>query len=132
MGGNSKIYVCHKCSKSFPFRADKENHEKDVIHRLHGAEEHDSRPFNTKNAGFNPTITTLHRILSVLLDQNSLNKTALSQAANMQYRRFANCLQLLESGKYIEQVIEDGKIIIRLTAQGRELARLLSELDVKG
>lgn len=131
MGENSKIYVCHECDRNFLFRLDKENHERETGHRLFIVKIGDSLLSSDKNARFNPTITTLHRILGVLLEQDLLNKTSLSQAANMQYGRFANCLQLLERGKYVEQVIEDGRIVIRVTAQGRKLARLLSNLDFK-
>src|SRR2546426_1941628 len=97
-------HMCQACGKQFVFRAHAQDHERNTGHRLFIAEERNSDLFlKAKNAGFNPTITALHKILSVL-EQNCLNRTSLSQAANMQYGRLANYLQLLERGKCIQQV----------------------------
>jgi predicted transcriptional regulator len=128
-----KIYLCQECGETFLFISDKEDHQKEAGHRLFRTEPIGSEfcyPHPNGDSKFNPTVSTLFRVLKVLSEQNSIGRTSLCQAANIHYGRLVKCLTYLEEKSFIEQVIEEGKIRVRLTAKGKEFASALLSIQV--
>ena len=79
--------------------------------------------------GFKPSIDILSRIMKVLLENNSVGKTNLSQKANVNYVRLSKHLKWLEKRNLVELVIEDSKIGIILTESGRKFALTLTDIS---
>ena len=79
--------------------------------------------------GFKPSIDILSRIMRVLLENNSVGKTNLSQQANVNYVRLSKHLKWLEKRNLVELVIEDSKICIILTESGRKFALTLTDVS---
>lgn len=77
---------------------------------------------------FEPSMKLLTRILMVILKQNSLGKTHLSQESNVNYVRLTRCLDWLEKKSLVKFVIKDGKTHVQLSQQGREFTMMLSSL----
>ena len=82
------------------------------------------------NPNFEPSMNTISRIVKVILEKNSLGRTALSQEANINYTTLSKHLKWLKSKSIINYIIEDGKVYVRLTANGREFASKLLELSL--
>lgn len=70
------------------------------------------------------SMTVLVRILRILLDRNSIGRTALALEAKVNYSRLSQHLDWLHNKKLAEYLIEGGKVQIRLTKTGREFALL--------
>ncbi|MBI1829404.1 MAG: hypothetical protein HY222_03120 [Thaumarchaeota archaeon] len=71
---------------------------------------------------FNPSMKILSRIMKVLLDINSIQRTTMSLETNIQYSRLSRHLEWLERKRLIESFVEEGKIFLKLTSLGREFA----------
>ena len=84
---------------------------------------------NEKSDGaFSPSMKILSRIIKVMLDKNSIQRTSLSLETNIQYSRLARHLEWLERKKLIESFVEEGKIFLKLSSLGREFASSVSLL----
>jgi predicted transcriptional regulator len=70
----------------------------------------------------------LPRIIKVILENNSIAKTALSQQANVNYVRLSKHLRWLEKRNLIELIIQGRSIGIILTESGRKFAVTLTNL----
>lgn len=124
-----KLHVCHECGMQFLFSVDMTHHEAETGHRLFTIM-HMPEDTETKVDRFNPTVNTLCRIMKALVEQNSINRTALSTVANVHYSRLSKCLELLQERKLIELIIEDGIVLVHLTEGGKEFASRLSDLEI--
>ena len=78
-------------------------------------------------SSFAPSLTALERIFSVLEDENSVTRTALSQMANIHYSRLVQHLKWLQHKNIVQSFLDDELLKIRFTARGREFARVLIE-----
>lgn len=88
---------------------------------------HQLRKEKSDNA-FSPSVKILSRIIKVMLDQNSIQRTTLSLETNIQYSRLSRHLDWLERKKLIESFVEDGRIFLKLSSLGREFAPAVSLL----
>ena len=79
--------------------------------------------------GFKPSIDILSRIMRVLLENNSVGKTNLSQQANVNYVRLSKHLKWLEKRNLVELVVQGSKIGIILTESGRKFALTLTDVS---
>lgn len=77
---------------------------------------------------FEPSMKLLTRILKVILEQNSLGKTHLSQESKINYVRLTKCLDWLEKKNLVKFIVKDGKTHVQLSQQGREFTTMLSLL----
>jgi predicted transcriptional regulator len=75
---------------------------------------------------FEPSMSLISKIMKVLLERNSIGKTALSQEANVNYVRLTRHLQLLEEKRFVERTVEEDRINFTLSRMGREFAMMLS------
>jgi predicted transcriptional regulator len=128
-----KIYLCQECGETFLFVSDKEDHQKLEGHRLFQTEPLGNELSSAIPSGeshFNPTVTTLFRVLKVLLERNSIGRTSLCQAANIHYGRLVKCLTYLQDKGCIEHVVEEARVRVRLTVKGREFASALLTLQI--
>lgn len=80
------------------------------------------------NSAFEPSMSLLAKIMKVMLENNSIGKTALSQEANVNYVRMIRHLQLLEEKRFVERTVEEDRVNFTLSRMGREFAILLSML----
>ncbi len=78
---------------------------------------------------FEPSIKILSRMIKVILENNSIVKTNLSQQANVNYVRLSKHLKWLEKRNLVELVVEDSKIGIMLTESGRKFALTLTGIS---
>ena len=84
---------------------------------------------NEKSASaFSPSMKILSRIMKVMLDKNSIQRTSLSLETNIQYGRLSRHLEWLERKRLIESFVEEGKIFLKLSSLGREFASSVSLL----
>lgn len=70
------------------------------------------------------------KIMRILSENNGIGRTALAQAANIQYSRLVSQLARLESRQFVTLEIRNGKVAVVSTEKGRDYARKLSELGV--
>ncbi len=70
------------------------------------------------------SMTILARIMRILLDTDSIGRTALALEAKVNYSRFSQHLDWLYNKKLVEFLIEEGKVQVRITKAGREFALL--------
>lgn len=82
------------------------------------------------NQHFEPSMKTISHIMKVILEKNSLGRTALSQEAHINYATLSKHLKWLKNKSIIDYVIEDDKVCIRLTESGRKFALQLQELSI--
>lgn len=75
-----------------------------------------------KKADFEPSMRILSRILRVILERDSLGRTALSQQANVNYVTLSKHLGWLETKSIIHYIVNDGKVIIKLNQDERNFA----------
>ena len=80
------------------------------------------------NNAFSPSMKILSRIIKVMLEKNSIQRTSLSLETNIQYSRLSRHLEWLERKKLIESFVEEGKIFLKLSSLGREFAPSVSLL----
>ena len=59
-----------------------------------------------------------------------MGRTDLATAANVNYKRLAKCLELLQEAGLAESAIKDGPIVINLTLAGRNFASTLLEIGI--
>ncbi|TLX93119.1 MAG: hypothetical protein E6K91_09055 [Thaumarchaeota archaeon] len=85
--------------------------------------------FSKLDRGFKPSIDILSRIMRVLLENNSVGKTNLSQQANVNYVRLSKHLKWLEKRNLVELVVQGSKIGIILTESGRKFALTLTDVS---
>jgi len=85
--------------------------------------------FSKSDRGFKPSIDILSRIMKVLLENNSVGKTNLSQQANVNYVRLSKHLQWLEKRNLVELVVQGSKIGVILTESGRKFALTLTDIS---
>ena len=78
---------------------------------------------------FEPSTKILSRIMKVLLENNSVGKTNLSQQTNVNYVRLSKHLKWLEKKNLIQLTVEGSKIIIILTESGRKFALTLTDIS---
>lgn len=79
---------------------------------------------------FEPSMAVLKRIMKILVENNCMGRTRLSQAANMHYGLLIKYLKWMEKRQYIESVVIEGKAVSKLTPQGRDFAsKLFSMYD---
>jgi len=77
---------------------------------------------------FSPSVKILSRIIKVMLEKNSIQRTTLSLETNIQYSRLSRHLEWLERKRLIESFVEEGKIFLKLSGLGREFASSMSLL----
>ena len=77
---------------------------------------------------FVPSKKILPRIMRVLLENNSINRTALAIAANLNYSVLSKYVIWLETKSFVEFTISYGKLAVKLTENGREFAVRLASL----
>ncbi len=77
---------------------------------------------------FSPSNKIFLRIMKVMLDKNSIQRTTLSLETNIQYSRLSKHLEWLERKKLIESFVEEGRIFLKLNSLGREFASAVSLL----
>jgi predicted transcriptional regulator len=70
------------------------------------------------------------KIMRILSENNGIGRTALAQAANIQYSRLVSQLARLESRQFVKLEIRNGKVVVVSTEKGRDYTKKLSELDV--
>lgn len=83
---------------------------------------------NKEQDEFEPSMKILPRIMKMILENNSLTRTTLAQAANLNYARLCKYIIWLEQKSFVEFVICDGKLTVHLTDNGRDLALKLAHL----
>lgn len=67
--------------------------------------------------------------LKILLDEDSIGRTALSRTANVNYGTLLNHIKWMKKRSIITFVLDDEKIVIKLTAEGRAVAKKLCFVD---
>ncbi|MEM2160420.1 MAG: winged helix-turn-helix domain-containing protein [Candidatus Nitrosotenuis sp.] len=77
---------------------------------------------------FEPSKKLLPRIMQVLLENNSLNRTALAQAANLNYATLCRYVMWLNQKSLVAFAIVDDKFTVTLTEAGRDLALKLASM----
>ena len=75
------------------------------------------------------SIKLIDKVMKILLRENAIGRTGLSQASNIHYARLVDQLAWLENRNYIKFIIKDGKIAVELTPEGRQFALVLSTID---
>ncbi|QLH08827.1 winged helix-turn-helix domain-containing protein [Candidatus Nitrosotenuis sp. DW1] len=75
--------------------------------------------------GFQPSMKTLSRIMTALVDNGIGGKTQLSLDANLNYARLAKHIAWLEKKGLVESKIESSKINIVLTRNGKAFASMI-------
>jgi predicted transcriptional regulator len=89
------------------------------------------RKTNTDNK-FTPSSKTLSRIMKIILERNSIGRTALSLKANINYALLSRHLAWMENKSLIKLTVENGKVTVKLTSHGREFAtEFCNLLDVR-
>ncbi len=83
---------------------------------------------NNEQTEFQPNVKLLYRIVKVIMENNSLGKTALSQKANINYVILMKHLMWLDDKGLIESIINDGKVHVKFREKGREFADQLIKL----
>jgi predicted transcriptional regulator len=68
---------------------------------------------------FEPRVKVIHRILKIMSEQVSIQKTKLSLLTNLNYVRLSNTLSWLERKELIKSVIVDNKVHFVLTSNDR-------------
>lgn len=74
-----------------------------------------------KSPSFEPSFRILSRILEVLLKEDSVTKTVLSQEARINYTRFLKHLDWLVERQIVELNVEHHKIAVKLTKRGKRI-----------
>ena len=77
---------------------------------------------------FRPGTKTLPRILKIILERNSIGRTALSMKANINYALLSRHLAWMENKSLIKLSVENGKVTVKLTLHGREFATEFCDL----
>ena len=77
---------------------------------------------------FSPSMKILSRIMKVMLEKSSIQRTTLSLETNIQYSRLSKHLEWLERKRLIESCVEEGRIFLKLNSLGREFASAVSLL----
>ena len=77
---------------------------------------------------FEPSMKTLSRIMTVMMENGTKGKTQLSLDANLNYARLAKHIVWLEKKGLAKSTIEDNKISVALTTNGREFATVISKI----
>ncbi len=67
---------------------------------------------------FEPSMKILSRIMQVMSERNSIQRTTLSLETNIQYSRLSKHLEWLEKKRLIESFVEEGKIFLKLSSVG--------------
>jgi predicted transcriptional regulator len=78
---------------------------------------------------FEPSMKIISRVMKIILEKNSIGRTTLSQAANINYTTLLKHLEWLEKKSLIDFMIEEGKISVRLTTNGREFISHLQKFS---
>jgi len=86
---------------------------------------------SSRITNFALSMNAISRIVKVILENDSLGRTALSQEANINYTTLSKHLDWLKKKSIVEYVVDDGKVIVRLTTNGREFALQLSKLTLQ-
>lgn len=86
------------------------------------------RSDDVEKSDFEPSMKILPRIMRIILENDSMTRTTLSQVANLNYSRLCKYVVWMEKKSFIEFVISDGKLTIKLTENGREFALKLAHL----
>jgi predicted transcriptional regulator len=68
---------------------------------------------------------TIARVLQVLMEKNSIQRTDLSELANLNYVRLTKHIDWFQSKSFVELMIENKKMNIKLTPVGRDFAKKL-------
>lgn len=130
-----RLYVCHECAKEFLLEQHLQEHKKESGHWLFTSREMDEYPVPLDTDGitklgndFNPSVTTLQRIMNSLVQKGPISRTNLAQASNVHYSRLSKYLVLLTYRNYIQYSMCDGKVTLRLTARGKTFADNLMQL----
>lgn len=63
------------------------------------------------------------RVLQVLLEKNLIQRTDLSELANLNYVRLAKHIEWSERKSFVELMVENRKMNIKLTPVGRDFAK---------
>ncbi len=104
------------------------NNENSRISRLETNPVPDVVIDNNEQTEFQPNVKLLYRIVKVIMENNSLGKTALSQKANINYVILMKHLMWLDDKGLIESIINDGKVHVKFREKGREFADQLIKL----
>lgn len=83
---------------------------------------------NKEKSDFEPSKKLLPRIMRVMLENNSLNRTSLAQLANLNYATLCKYVIWMEQKSFVEFVILDKKLTIKLTEAGRDLALKMASM----
>ena len=78
-----------------------------------------------KKTEFEPSMRIISRILEVLLEKNSIQRTDLSELANLNYSRLTKHIDWFERKSFVELMVENRKMNIILTPAGRDFAKKL-------
>lgn len=65
------------------------------------------------------------RVLQVLLEKNSIQRTDLSELANINYVRLTKHIEWFERKSFVELMVENKKMNVQLTTVGRDFAKKL-------
>lgn len=74
---------------------------------------------------FEPSMKTITRVLQVLMEKNSVQRTDLSELANLNYVRLTKHIDWFQSKSFVELMVENKKMNIKLTPAGRYFAKKL-------
>jgi predicted transcriptional regulator len=77
--------------------------------------------------GFDPSMKTLSRIMTVLAKNDSEGKTQLSVETHLHYTRLAKHIVWLEKKGLVESKVKGSKINVTLTGRGKVFASILSK-----
>lgn len=77
---------------------------------------------------FEPSKKLLPRIMQVMLENNSLNRTTLAQATNLNYATLCRYVVWTNQKSLTEFVVVDDKLMVKLTETGREYALKLASV----
>jgi len=60
--------------------------------------------------------------MKIILQRNSIGRTALSMKANINYASLSRHLTWMKNKSLIKLTVEDGRVNVKLTPRGREFA----------
>lgn len=74
---------------------------------------------------FEPSMKIITKVLQVLMEKNSIQRTDLSELANLNYTRLTKHIEWFERKSFVELMVENKKMNIKLTPVGRDFAKKL-------
>lgn len=78
---------------------------------------------------FEPSMRILSRILKAILECDSMGRTALAQAVNVNYPTLSKHLSWLERRSVVLYVVDGSKVIVKLNESERKFAQKICNFE---